>query len=80
MKIEKSEMVSQERNRQRKFSRGRSSSDKRTRDSQIEYVHGYATIGRRQGLTMTSGSDRGTPIGQEERIECPHCHKHHLGT
>ena len=35
MKIEKFEMVSQERNRERKFSRGSSSSGKRTRDSQI---------------------------------------------
>ena len=26
---------------------------------------------------MTSGSDRGTSTGQEERIECLHCHKHH---
>ena len=71
MKIEKSEIVSQERNRERKFSRGSSSSGKRTRDSQIESVHGSTTIGR--------SSDRGTPTGQEEIIECPHYHKHHFG-
>ena len=47
MKIEKSEIMSQERNRERKFSQGSSSSCKRTRDSQIESVHGYATRGRR---------------------------------
>ena len=80
MNIEKSEMVSRERNRERKFSRGSSSSMKRTRDSQIESVHGNATRGRRQGPTMTSGFSRGTSTGQEERIECPHCHKHHFGT
>ena len=52
MKIEKSKIVSQERNRERKFSRGSSSSGKRTRDSQIESVHGSATRGRRQGTIM----------------------------
>ena len=29
---------------------------------------------------MTSGSGRGTSPGQEEKIECPHCHKHHSST
>ena len=29
---------------------------------------------------MTSGSDRGTSIGQGERLECPHYHKYHSGT
>ena len=38
MKIEKSEINSQERNRERKFSTGSSSSDKRTRESQEESV------------------------------------------
>ena len=71
MKIEKSEMVSQERNLERKFSRGSSSSGKRNRDSQIEYVHGSTTQGKRQGPTMRSGSDRGTSTGQKERPECP---------
>ena len=80
MKIEKSEMVSQERNQERKFSRGSSSFGKRTRDSQIESVYGYATRGRRQGPTMTPGFVRGISIRQEERIECPHYHKHRFGT
>ena len=53
MKIEKSEMESQERNRERKFSRGGSSSDKRTRKSQVDLVHGSTIRGRRQGPTMT---------------------------
>ena len=47
MKIEKSEMKSQERNRERKFSRGGSFSGKRTRESQVDSVHGSATRGRR---------------------------------
>ena len=53
MKIEKSEMKSQERNRERKFSRGSSSSVKRTRESQVDSVHISATSGRRQGPTRT---------------------------
>ena len=39
MKIEKLEMKNQERNRERKFSRGSSSSGKRTRKSQVDSVH-----------------------------------------
>ena len=80
MKIENSEMKSQERKSKIKFSRGSSYSGKRTRDSQVESVHGSVTRGRRQGPTMTSGSDRGTSIGQEERPKCPHYHKYHYGT
>ena len=79
MKIKKYEMVSQERNRERKFSRGSSLSGKRTRESHVELINGSATRGRRQGPTMTSGSGRGTSTGQEERPKCPHCHKHHFG-
>ena len=80
MKIEKSEIMSQERKTERKFSRGGSSSRKRTIDSQIESVHGFATKGRRQGPTMTQGSGRGTLTRQDERPECPHCHKNYYGT
>ena len=79
MKIEKSEMMSHERKLERKFSRGSSSLGERTRESQVESVHSSATRGRRQGPTMTSGSNRGISTGQGERIECFHCHKHHLG-
>ena len=53
MKIEKFEIKNQERNRERKFSRGSSSSGKRARESQVESVQGSATRGRRQGPTMT---------------------------
>ena len=79
MKIEKSEMKSQERKSERKLSRGSSSSGKRARESQVESIQGYATRGRRQGPTMTQGSSRGTSTGQEGRLECPHDHKCHLG-
>ena len=57
MKIEKSEMMSQERKSKRRFSKGSPSSSKRPRESQVESVHSSATGGRRQGPTMTSGSD-----------------------
>ena len=80
MKIEKSEMMNQERNPERKFSRGCPSSGKRTRESQVESVHSSATKGKMQGLTMTSSSSRGTSIGQGERLECPHKHKYPFGT
>ena len=73
-------MMSLERNLERKFSRGGSSLGKRTRESQIELVHGYTTRGRRQGPTMTQGSSKGTSTGQDERHECPHYHKNHYGT
>ena len=59
MKIEKSEMKSQE----RKFLRGSFSTSKRARESQVESVQDSATRGRRQGPTMTQGSDSGTSNG-----------------
>ena len=72
-------MKSQERKSEKKLSRGSSSSGKRARESQVESVQDSATRGRRQGPTMTQGSGRGTSTGQEERPECPHYHKRHLG-
>ena len=80
MRIEKSEMKSQERNRERKFLRGSSSSGKRTRESQVNLIHGSTTRGRRQGPTMAEGFGRGISIGQDERPECLHYHKNHFGT
>ena len=47
MKIEKYEMMSRERNLERNSSRGGSSSGKRTRESQVESIHGSTTRGRR---------------------------------
>ena len=46
IKIEKSEMKSQERKKEKKFSRGGSSSGKRPRESQDDSVQGSATRGR----------------------------------
>ena len=79
MKIEKSEMKIHERNWERKFFRDGSSFGKRTRESQVDSVQGSATRCRRQGLIMTQGSCRGISTGQDERPECPHCHKNHYG-
>ena len=72
-------MKRQEINKEKKFSRGGSSSGKRPRESQVDSVQGSATRGRRQGPTMTQGSDRGTSIGQEEKPACPHCYGNHYG-
>ena len=73
-------MKCQERNQERKFSRGSSSSGKMTRESQVDSVHDLATRGRRHGPTMTQDSGRGISTGQDERLECLHCHKNHFGT
>ena len=80
MKINKSEMMSRERNLERNPSGGGSSLGKKTRKSQVESVHGSATRGRRQGPTITQGFGRGTSTEQDKRPECPHCHKNHYGT
>ena len=77
IKIEKSKIKSQERNKEKKFSRGGSSSRKRPRESQSDSVRGPATRGRRQGPTMTQSSGRGISTGQEEKPVCPHCHNYH---
>ena len=79
IKIKKSEMKSQERKNEKKFSRGGSVSGKRPRKSQVDSVQGSATRGRRQGRTITQGSGRGTSTGQEERPACPHCYRNHYG-
>ena len=79
IKIEKSEMKSQERKKEKKFSRGGSSSGKIPRESRVDSVQDSATRGRRQGPTMTQSSDRGISTGQEEKPLCPHCHNYHSG-
>ena len=79
IKIEKYEMKSQERKKEKKFLRGGSSSGKRPRESQVDPVRGPATRGRRQGPTMTQSSGRGISTGQEEKHVCPHCHNYHSG-
>ena len=79
IKIEKSEMKSQERKKKKKFSRGGSSSGKRPRESRVDSIQGSATRGRKQGPTMTQSSSRGISTGQEEKPVCPHCHNYHSG-
>ena len=49
-------MKSQERKKEKKFSRGGSSSGKRPRESQVDLVQGSTTRGKRQGPTITQGS------------------------
>ena len=56
-------MKSQERNKEKKFSRGGSFSGKRPIESQVDSVQGSTIRGRRQGPTMTQGSGRGTSTG-----------------
>ena len=56
IKIEKSKMKSQERKKDKNFSRGGSSSGKRPRESEVDTVQGSATRGRRQGPARTEGS------------------------
>ena len=80
MKVEKSESSSRERFQKRKLSRGAFSSlGKRVRKSQIKSVQGSATRERIQGITGVSSTGRGMSAEQEEVLECPHCHRRHLG-
>ena len=80
MKVKRFEASSKERFQKKKFSRGASSSSgKRARESQTESVQGSAIRGRRQGSTMVPSSSRGASTGQGEVLECPHCHRRHLG-
>ena len=59
MGVEKSKMISRERNHKRGFFRGGSSTGKRTREYQVESVHSTATRERRQGPTPAYGTDKG---------------------
>ena len=68
MKIKNYEMKNQERNRERKFYRGGSSSGERTRESQVDSIQGSTIRGRRQGPPMTQGSGRGMSTEQDERL------------
>ena len=80
MKMEKYEASSRERFQKRKLSTGASSSSgKRVRESQTESVHSSATRGRRQGNTIVPSTSRGASAGPGETLECPHCHRWHLG-
>ena len=80
MKVERSKASSKERFQKNKFSRGSSSSSrKRARESLAQSGYNLATRGRRQGPNVAPSSGRGAPAGQGEALECPHCHRRHLG-
>ena len=80
MKVEKYEASSRERFQKRKLSRGASSSlGKRASESQTESIHSSATRGRRRGNTIVPSTGRGASVGSGETLECPHCHRRHLG-
>ena len=80
MKVEKSEACSREIIKKMKLSKGvSSSSGKRARESQTESVHSSTTRGRRQGNTVVPSTGRGASAGPGETLECPHCHRRHLG-
>ena len=63
IKIKKSEMKSLEIKKEKKFSRGSSSSGKRPGESQVDSIQGSTTRDKRHGPTMTPGSGRGTSTG-----------------
>ena len=78
--LDKSEVSSRERFQKRKLSRGASSSSgKRARESQTESVHSSAIRRRRQGNTIVPSTGKGALAGLGETLECPHCHRRHLG-
>ena len=80
MRVEKSEASSKERFQKKKISiEASSSSGKRARESQAESVQGLAIRGKIHGSTVVPSSSIGASIGQGEVLECPHCHRRHLG-
>ena len=80
MKVERLETSNKERSQKKKFSRAAlSSSGKRARESPAQSEYSSATRGSRQGSNVASSTGRGASIGQGEILECPHCHRRHLG-
>ena len=80
MKVKKSKASNRERFQKRKLPRGASASlGKRARESQTRSVHSSVTRGRRQGNTVVPSTGRGASVGLGETLECPHCHRRHLG-
>ena len=86
VRIEKLDVARKEREQKRGFSRGGSSSEKRTRESQGSFsahepVQSPATRGRRQGhFSGSRGGGSSTALSRERVPECPHCSRHHRGT
>ena len=79
MKVERLERSSKERF-QKKFSRGAlSSSGKRAGESPAQSEYSSATRGRRQRSNVARSTGRGASVRQGEILECPHCHRRHLG-
>ena len=69
MKVETSELSSQERSQKKK--------GKRAREFQAGLAHGLATKRIRQNVTPSSRRDMS--LGQGKNLECPHCHRRHSG-
>ena len=80
MKVERLETSSKEKSQKKKFSRGASSSSrKRAREPAAQSEYSSAMRGRRQGSNATPSSGRGASVGHGEILQCPHCHRRHLG-
>ena len=80
MKVERFEASSKERFQKNWFSRGASSfSGKRVRESQAKSIYRSTTKGRRQGPSIAPSTGRGASVGPGETLECPRCHRRHLG-
>ena len=80
MKVERLETSSKERFQKKKFSRGASSSSgKRAREPPVQSEYSSAMRGRRQRSNVARSTSRGASITQGEILECPHCHRRHLG-
>ena len=80
MKVERLETSNKERSQKKKFSRGASSfSGKRARESPAQSEYNSATSGRIKGSNAAPSSSIGASVRHGEILECPHCHRRHLG-
>ena len=84
MKVERFEASIRERFHKKRLYRGASSfSRKRVRESQEELVYISTTRGRSQGPSIAPNiapsTSRGASVRPGETLECPHCHRRHLG-
>ena len=80
MKVERLETSRKEISQKKKFSRGASSSSgKRARESPAQSEYSSSTRDRKQGSNVSPSTGRGASVEQGEILECPHCHRRHLG-
>ena len=80
IKVERLETSNKETSQKKKFSRGASSfSGKRARESLAESEYSSAMRGRRQGSNVALSFGKSASVGQGGILECPHCHRRHLG-